>query len=150
MAHTHYEFDSTTSRGCVQDFIHQRKARGNTFERKTFAAQITLLQNLLEKIGTDEQIECTLLVYFFGFGFQALVNPVAALRIGDVVDFHTDGAAINRPSFASILVFNLKIGVRSRTQEAEWIQVAFEVSPLAEGAEDAFALRVGAVGRRRA
>ena len=150
MAHPHNEFDSTASRGRVQDFIHQRKQRGNTFERKTFAAQITLLQNLLEKIGTDEQIECTLLVYLFGFGFHALVDPVAAFRIRDVVDFHPDGAAVNRPSLASILVFNLKIGVRPRTQEAEWIEVAFEVSPLAEGAEDAFALQVGAVGRRRA
>src|SRR3981081_4052949 len=51
MAHAHNEFDSTTSRGRVQDFIHQWKQRGNAFERKTLAAQITLLQNLLEEIA---------------------------------------------------------------------------------------------------
>jgi len=46
------------------------------------------LQNLLEEIGADQQLKGTLLVYFFRLRFHALVDPVAALGIGDVVDFY--------------------------------------------------------------
>ncbi len=148
MAHPRNQFDGASLCSCVQDFIHQGKQRGDTFEREAFAAQIALLQNLLEEICSDEQVEGALPVYFFGLRFHALVDPVAAFRIGDVVDFYADGARVNRPSLASILIFNLQIGMRPRSQEAERIQVTFEVSPLAEGAEDAFALWVGAVVNR--
>ena len=51
------------SPGGFENFIKQRDQRSDTFERKALAAQIPLLQDLFEDLGTNQQIEIALLVH---------------------------------------------------------------------------------------
>src|SRR5438105_7518154 len=62
MRHPHNEFDRAALAGSVQDFVHQWKQSGHAFQGKTFRPQITLLQDLLEQVGTDELVEDAVLV----------------------------------------------------------------------------------------
>ena len=62
-----------------------------------------------------------------------------------MVDFDSDGRGVDGAGFAGVLAFDLQFGGGARAEEAERVEVAFEVSPLAEGVEDAFALGVSAV-----
>src|SRR5713101_2541078 len=57
VAHTHDEFSGAESRACIEKFVHQRNQRGDAFERKALAAEITLLHDLLENVSADEQVE---------------------------------------------------------------------------------------------
>ncbi len=62
MAHAHHQFDRALLSGRFEDFVHQRNERGHAFQRKALAAQIALLQDLLEKLGADQLIERASLV----------------------------------------------------------------------------------------
>jgi len=53
-------------------FVDQRDQGGDAFEREALAAEITLLHDLLEDVGADEQVEDALLVFFLGLGFHLL------------------------------------------------------------------------------
>ena len=79
-------------------------------------------------------------------GFHALVDPAAAFGGVDVIDLDADGAGVDGAGFAGVFAFVLEFGRFAGTEKAEGIEVALEVSPLAVGGEDAFALGVGAVG----
>ncbi len=108
------------------------------------------MHDLLEDVGADQQVEDALLVFFCNLKtlrrrFHLLVDPAAAFGIVDVVDFYADGGGVDGAGFASVLAFELQFGSGARAEEAERVEVAFEVSPLAEGVEDAFAFWVGAV-----
>ncbi len=75
-----------------------------------------------------------------------LVDPAAALGSVDVIDLDADRAGIDGAGFAGVFAFAFEFGRFAGTEEAEGIEVALEVSPLAVGVEDALALGVGAVG----
>jgi hypothetical protein len=81
-----------------------------------------------------------LLVFLGRLGFHLLVDPAAAFGGVDVVDFDADGRGVDGAGFAGVLTIALQFGGRAGAEKTEWIEVAFEVSPLAEGAEDALAL----------
>ena len=86
----------------------------------------------------------------FGIGLHAIPDPAAALGSVNVVNLDADGGGVDGAGFAGVFAFDLmQFGRRARTEEAEGIEVAFEVSPLAEGVEDALAVGVfGVVGGR--
>ena len=113
MAHAHHQFDCAASRAGVENFIDQRDERGDAFEREALAAEVTLLHDLLEDVGADEQVEDALLVFFWlePAGFHLLVDPAAAFGSVDVVDFDADGAGIDGAGFAGVLAFDLQFGV---------------------------------------
>jgi hypothetical protein len=62
-----------------------------------------------------------------------------------VIDLDADGAGVNGTGLAGVLSFFFKLGRFAGAEEAEGIEVAFKVSPLAVGVEDAFTLWVGAI-----
>ena len=148
MAHAHHQFSRAALRARVQNFIHQRQQRGYAFQRKPFAAQITLLHHLLENVGADQQIENPLLVFPLGLGFHLLINPLPPLRRINVVDLHADGAGINRTRFRRVGALDPQLRHRARSQKTQRIEVALQVSPLPERLKHALALRVQAVARR--
>ena len=126
----------------VENLVHQRNQRGDAFEREPLAAQITLLHDLLENVGADEEFENALLVFLRRLGFHLLVNPVAPLRPVDVIDFDADCAGINGAGLAGIFTLSSQFGSRPRRQEAERVEISLEISLLAVGGEYAFALRM--------
>src|SRR5216683_2179199 len=108
MAHTHDQFDCASLSSGVEDFVDQGQQRRDAFEGEALAAKIPLLQNQLEQVGADQQVENALLIFLLMFGFHALVNPVTAFGIGNVVDLDTDGAGVNGAGFAPVLTFDLQ------------------------------------------
>ena len=62
-----------------------------------------------------------------------------------MIDFDADGAGINGAGFAGVFTVVFEFGRFAGSEKAEGIEIAFEISPLAVGVEDALALRVGAV-----
>ncbi len=149
MAHAHDQFDRAALGSGVENFVDQRDERGDTFEREALAAEIALLHDLLEDVGADEQVEDALLVLFCNLecvGFHLLVDPAATFGGVDVVDLDADGAGVDGAGFAGVFAVVLEFRRFAGTEEAEGVEVALEVSPLAVGGEDAFALGIGAVG----
>lgn len=57
-----------------------------------------------------------------------------------MIDLDSNGAGVNGASLAAILAIDLKFRRRAWTKKAKRIKIAFEVSPLAKGAENAFPL----------
>ncbi len=108
MAHAHDQFDCASLGGRVENFVDQGQKRGDALEGEALAAKIPLLQNQLEQVGTDQQVENALLIFLLMFGFHALVDPVTAFGIGDVVDLDTNGAGVNGAGFAGVLTFDLQ------------------------------------------
>ena len=47
--------------GGIENFVDERDEGGDAFQRKALAAEITLLHDLLEDVGADEQVENALL-----------------------------------------------------------------------------------------
>src|SRR5207302_10691549 len=96
--------------GCAfQKFVHQWNQRGDAFEGETLGAQISLLQNQLEKIGSNEQIEGALLFNFGLRSFQSLLDPAAAFGVRDVGELDANGSAINATGFLGELAFHLQV-----------------------------------------
>ena len=143
MAHPHYQFHRALLAGAFENFIHQRNQRGHAFERKTFVAQIALLQHLLEQFGSNQQIKRAFLIHRRLRRFHALLNPAATRRIGDVHELHSNRSAINAAGLLGELAFGRQIRVRHGPQKAERIEVGFQISPTAECVKHAFALSVG-------
>ena len=48
VAHAHYEFDRATLARCLDYFVYQRDQRSDSLQRKSLAAEVTLLQDLLK------------------------------------------------------------------------------------------------------
>src|SRR6201997_4480034 len=66
VTHAHNQFNRAALCSRIENLVDQRDQGGYAFERKAFASQITLLHDLLEDVGADEQVEDALLVFFFG------------------------------------------------------------------------------------
>jgi hypothetical protein len=78
----------------VEDLVDQWNERSDSFKREPFAAEITLLQNLLEKIGTNELIESAFLVHRGRRNFHVLLDPKPPLWITDMHKLRAYGSAI--------------------------------------------------------
>ena len=151
VAHTHDELDGAALGGGIENFVDQRDQSGDAFEGEALAAEIALLHDLLEDVGANEQIEDALLDCFGDLEtlrrrFHLLVNPAAALGGVDVIDFDADSAGVDSAGLAGVLAFALQFGRFAGAEETEGVEVTLEISPLAVGVEDAFALGVGGVG----
>ena len=77
-----------------------------------------------------------------GSRFHLLVDPAAAFGGVDVIDFDANGRGVDGASFGGVFAVDLQFNGRTRAQKTERIEVTLEISPLAEGAEDALALGV--------
>ena len=107
------------------------------------------MQDLLEQVGADELVEYAFLIHGRLRTFHAFLYPLATLRFGDVHEFNADRATINLPRFASGFARDLQLGMRRFRQEAEWVEIGLEISPLAECIEHALTVSVGGIEKRR-
>src|ERR1700686_5362343 len=145
VAHAHNEFDRTALCGRIQNLVDQRDQGRYAFERKAFAAEITLLHDLLEDVGADEQVEDALLVFLFWLRFHLLIDPASTLGGIDVIDFDADGARLNSAGFAAVLPLVLQFRRVAGAEKTERVEVAFEVSTMAVGVKDAITFWVGTI-----
>src|SRR5207245_11801641 len=74
---------------------------------------------------------------------------VVPLSYVEVHEFNDDAATINLPRFASGFARDLQLGMRRFRQEAEWVEIGLEISPLAECIEHALTVSVGGIEKRR-
>ena len=135
MAHAHDQFHRALLPGGVQNLIHQRDQGGHAFERKALAAQIALLQHLLEEIGPDQLVEHPLLVHRGLRPFHALLDPAPPFRVGDVHELRADGAAVDAAGFFGEFAFDPQAGMRHGRQKSERVEIGLQVSPVAERVE---------------
>ncbi len=96
MTHPHDEFDRAALRAHLENFVDQRDEGGDSFERKTFAAEVALLHDLLKDIGANQELENAGLVFFCNLEplrlrFHALVDPAPAIGSVNVVNLNADG-----------------------------------------------------------
>ena len=142
MAHAHEGLHGPAGGGNLEDFIEQRDQPAQTFEREALGPQVARLDDLLKQLRADEPLENALRA---GSGgecggglFHALLDPKAALGLGQVHEFGANGTAIDGAGLVSRLARELKLGVRLRRQEAQGIEGCLKVSPAAEEVEDFF------------
>ena len=74
--------------------------------------------------------------------FEFFLDPAPAGRISDVHEFRANRAAVDAASFFGVFTIELEIRMRNGLQKSEWIEVGFEVSPMAEGVEYALPLTI--------
>src|SRR3954447_4514588 len=110
MAHAHYEFDSTLLPGCVQNLVNQRNDCRHAFEREALAAEISLLQYLLEEVRADELVEHAFLIHFGLWTFQALLYPASPFGVSNVHEFSAHGPAINAAGFVGEFALDAQTG----------------------------------------
>ena len=143
MTHAHNEIDGATLRGSIEDVVNQGKQCGSAFKREAFRAEVALLQDLLEDVGTDEQVENALLVDGAGFAFHAFLDPAAAVGVGNVHELDADRAAIDIARFAGEFAVDLEVRLRLRTEQAKGVEVRLEVSPVPVKVENPLAFQAG-------
>src|SRR4029077_7413798 len=149
VAHGHDRIDAAAFTRYVENGIEQRNERGVALKRKAFAAQIAALQNLLEKIGTNQALENFCLADLELRTFHALSDPPAPLRLGEMIDLHTDGAAIIAARFLGEFAGEaFEVRELQGREEAEGVEGGLVKAPASEKIENTFALAViAAVGR---
>ena len=117
VAHAHDEFHRALLPGGIQNFIHQRDHGGHAFERKPLAAEIALLQHLLEEVGPDKLVEHPLLVHIGLRPFHALLDPATPFRVSNMHEFRAYGSAVDAAGLFSQLAFDTQAGMRLRGAE---------------------------------
>ena len=140
VAHAHNQLRGSALACLFQYFVDQGQQGSHSFQREALGPQITLLQNLFEQIGANQQIEHMFLINGSGFAFHALLNPAPAFDVGDVHEISANRAAIIASGLASNFAGELQFRVRLRLQKPERIQVGFEISPPPEGVQYAFSI----------
>src|SRR5207237_393747 len=98
VAHAHHQINRAALTGGFQNFIHQGNQSADPLERKTFVAEITLLQHLFEEISADKLFENVLLINGGLRTFHAFLNPPTPRGIGDMHEFGADSPTVNLPS----------------------------------------------------
>ena len=106
VAHAHHQFHGTTFAGGLENFVDERDKCGHAFEREALAAQIALLQNLLEEVSPYELIQHVFLIHGGWGAFHALPNPAAPLRIADVHELRAHRAAVHAAGFTGEFAFD--------------------------------------------
>ncbi len=72
--------------------------------------------------------------------FDALDDPLAAIRLHQMHEVGADGAAVDLARFGGDRAADLQVGIFQRLEDAEWIEIGFEISPAAKCVENALAL----------
>src|SRR5437868_12249594 len=81
--------------GCGgEDLIEKRNEDSEAFERKTFGAEIALLDDLLEEIGANELGEDVFLIGLGGGLLDSLLQPLTLLEAGDVHELDGEISAV--------------------------------------------------------
>ena len=132
MAHRQHALLGAIFGSGTQNGVEKRKKRGFAFERKAFGAEISRLNRLFENLRLDEEIENTLAIHGSAFRFHALLNPEAALAIGDMHVFDADRPAVEAARRVGIRARKLQLRNPDGIEYAEGIEVCLQVSPSPE------------------
>ena len=101
------------------------------------------LQDLLEQFGAGQPRKDLLALRWRERGsglFDALGNPRAAHRVGNVRELHAKGAAVAAAGFFRVGAAERgQLRMRRRREVAQRVQARFEVAPAAKQLEDALA-----------
>src|SRR4029077_704733 len=114
-------------------------------EREPFCPQVALLHDLLEYVSADQEVENSLLIDRARLRFHVLLDPPPAFAVGDVHEFHANGAAVVFARLAGSLAVKLQVRLGLRSKKAKGIKVGLQVSPVAKRVEHALALEVGSI-----
>ena len=95
MAHRHYAFFGAMCGGSGEDLLHQRYQRGIAFQRETLGADVERLEHLLEDVGFHQLLQNGFAIDLGLRSFQAVDDPLAALRIRNVHELSPDRAAVD-------------------------------------------------------
>jgi hypothetical protein len=130
------------SGGSGEDLIEKRDEDGEAFKRKSFGAEITLLDHLLEEIGADELGEDMVLIGLGCWTFDLILQPLALLEIWDVHELDCEVSAVEGAGFGGELAFGgggdgEGFGRKVLTQR---IEGRLEVSPAAKDVEGCLAV----------
>ena len=104
MAHRHYAFFGAMCGGSGEDLLHQRNQGSIAFQRETLGADVERLKHLLEDVGFHQLLQNGFAIDLGLGAFQAVDDPLAALRIRNVHELSPDRAAVD---FAGV------VGVRT-------------------------------------
>src|SRR5260370_4757384 len=103
VTHGHDGFERAMFRRGVEDGVQERDQCGDTFEREALGAKIARLQNLFEKIGTNQTLEDFVLIDLAWRSFEPLSDPAAALRLLQMHEIGANGAAVHAAGLLSSL-----------------------------------------------
>ena len=87
MAHADHAADRAVLGGVVEQFIDERNQHGHAFERKPLGAEIARLNDLLEKVGAQQQLESALRIRprtNFRAPLQPVLDPLAPTGVGNM------------------------------------------------------------------
>jgi len=137
-----------------EELVEEGNQNGESLQREAFGAEITLLDHLLEKVGANQAGEDARAAErrraLGRFGLQPLLDPRTALRRGNVHELRADGAAVDLARCLGVSAVRRGRGKRlGRKELSERIERGLQISPAAEGVEDAVsraALRVDFCG----
>ena len=104
------------------------------------------MQDLRKEVGADEAFENFLLAEFRDGSFDALGNPLTALRFGKMHEFRTDFAGVVAASLVGDGSGEREIGMVQRLEETDGVEGGLVVAPAAEGVENALAVLFGGCG----
>lgn len=133
--------------GCgagAEDLIEERDEDGEAFEREALGAEVALLDDLLEEVGTDELGEDMLLIGLGRGLLKLLLQPLALLGVGDVHELGGKGAAVVAAGFGGgVALGNGDDGKGfGRKILAKGIEGRLQVSPAAKDVEGCFAFKL--------
>ncbi len=129
MAHPQHHLLGARRRGRREHLVKQRNDRGHSFERKSFAPQITRLKHLLKKLRADQPFEDKTAIGLRRIALQPLGNPAAALGIINVHEFGADRAAVEFSRSSGGFPVDDQFRMNDWRQEAERIQIRRKISP---------------------
>src|SRR5665213_1632113 len=117
--------------------------RRQPFQRKSFRAEIPLLNHLLKNIRADQAGKNARCIGSLVLALQSLLNPGAFFGARDVHELRADGAAVVAASFLGVGPVGRGGGERlGREILPERVEGRLKVSPAAEDVEGGFAVGV--------
>jgi hypothetical protein len=141
MAHRHHSLFGSVSRSGVENLIQQRNQCGIAFERIAFGADVARVDGLLENIGPHQSIKDSRAIDgLLLCRLHVLLDPLPALGIGNVHEFHADAAAVSAPRLVGNVAGNLQVRMRLRGEMSQRIEVGLKITPAAERVQNAFLL----------
>ncbi len=80
--------------GGGEDLVEEWDEDGEAFEGEALGAEVALLDDLLEEVGSDEFCEDVGLVRFGGGALDLVLDPLALLEVGDVHELDGEVSAV--------------------------------------------------------
>jgi len=109
--------------------VEQRNQRRHALQRKSLAAEIARLQNLLEQVGANQALENIGAVGLSGLRLHSSGDPAATFGIVNMKKFHADRAAIKFSRGRGSRTIVDEFGMLGGRKEAQRIKVRGEISP---------------------